>query len=109
MTISLFKLKVRPHSANQSMVPPTNTLKSAANPKSTTTANYDSKAYEAMSPTELRILKICFDEIQRANGWVRLFPSADSWEFYSQFLETRSTGYNSMLHRKLYPRRLIFL
>ena len=59
----------------------------------------------SLSQTEQQILKQCQDEAIRANGWIRLFPSADSWEFYSQYLETRSTGYNMMLHKKLHPRR----
>ena len=32
-------------------------------------------------------------------------PTSDTWEFYSQYLETRSTSFNSMLHKKLFPRR----
>jgi hypothetical protein len=42
------------------------------------------------------------------NQFEKLFisvPTADTWEFYSQFLENRSTSYNMMVHKKLYPRK----
>ena len=61
--------------------------------------------YNGLSSNEQLILKTVIDENQRANGWVRLFPTSDSMEFYSQYLETRSTSFNTMLHKKLFPRR----
>jgi hypothetical protein len=61
--------------------------------------------YDGLSPNEVTVLKTVIDENQRANGWVRLFPTSDTMEFYSQYLETRSTSFNSMLHKKLFPRR----
>lgn len=100
------RMRMRPHSANQPTAgngPKPGGNKAATNPTST------DKPYEGLSQTEQSILKICMDEEQRANGWIRLFPCADSWEFYSQYLETRSTGYNMMLHKKIYPRRYFIL
>lgn len=32
-------------------------------------------------------------------------PTSDTWEFYSQYLENRSTSYNMMIHKRLFPRR----
>ena len=77
----------------------------------TTAANnkINDPMYEGLSPSEQLILKTVIDENLRANGWVRLFPTSDTWEFYSQFLESRSTSYNLMLHKKLFPRRYLFL
>lgn len=95
---------MRPHSANLQNST-TNNNNKQPNGKTTTPNQTIDKPYEGLSLSEQQILKICVDEGQRANGWVRLFPSADTWEFCSQYLETRSTGYNMMLHKKMYPRR----
>jgi tubulin polyglutamylase TTLL5 len=93
------KLKLRPHSAHASAA--------ANNAPSKATNPHSDPFYDGLSQAEQHILKTVVDEGERANGWVRLFPTADTWEFYSQFLETRSTSYNVMLHKKLYPRRYI--
>jgi len=87
---------MRPHSANMA----TNNLK-------TTSANNKpiDPVYDGLSPVEQGILKTVIDENQRTNGWVRLFPTADTWEYYAQYLESRSSSFNMMLHKKLYPRR----
>ncbi|CAF0757749.1 unnamed protein product [Brachionus calyciflorus] len=91
------KIKVRPHSANMGG----NGFKANQNQiKETSDALYD-----GLSQTEQIILKTSVEENQRANGWLRIFPTSDTWEFYSQYLETRSTSYNMMLHKKLFPRR----
>ena len=54
---------------------------------------------------EALIFKSIQDENNRRGGWVRLFPTSDTWEFYSQYLEVRTTSYNSLLHQKLFPKR----
>ena len=79
----------------------------SSNNLKTTAANnkINDPMYEGLSPTEQLLLKTVIDENLRSNGWVRLFPTSDTWEFYSQFLESRSTSYNLILHKKLFPRR----
>lgn len=94
------KLKVRPHSAN--LVTSNQTNKQAS---TLSTSKTNEALYDGLSHTEQVILKTSNEENQRANGWIRLFPTSDTWEFYSQYLETRSTGYNLMLHKKLFPKR----
>lgn len=88
--------RIRPHSAHSSS--------STSNIKGLSSTN-ESNLYDNISPTEQEILKTVIDESERTNCWVRLFPTSDTWEFYSQYLENRSTSYNMMLHKKLYPRR----
>jgi tubulin polyglutamylase TTLL5 len=98
-------MKLRPHSAHASAV--SNSANHAATASATSvpkSANGDT-FYDGLSTLEHQVLKTVVDESQRANGWVRLFPTADTWEFYSQFLETRSTSFNLTIHKKLYPRR----
>ena len=62
--------------------------------------------YDGLSPNEAKVLKTVIDENQRSNGWIRLFPTSDTMEFYSQFLETRSTSFNSMFDLKNEPLKL---
>lgn len=90
------KIKLRPHSANMN----TQGAKSATNKP-----NYNDSLYNGLNQTEQNILKVIIEENQRANGWIRIFPTSDTWEFYSHYLETRTTSYNIMLHKKLFPRR----
>jgi tubulin polyglutamylase TTLL5 len=92
-------MRLRPHSANLA-----SNLKPASN-AATRPPNETTGMYDGMNQIEQTILKTSMDENERSGGWIRLFPTADSWEFYSQYLETRSTGYNMMLHKKLFPKR----
>ncbi len=89
---------MRPHSASLAI----NSLK---------TLNLNNKPndplLDGLTSIEQNIVRSVMDEEERSNGWIRLFPTSDTWEFYSQFLETRSTSYNMMLHKKLYPRRYL--
>nr|XP_006814255.1 PREDICTED: tubulin polyglutamylase TTLL5-like [Saccoglossus kowalevskii] len=55
-----------------------------------------------LNAEELRIIRETKEENQRRGGWIRIFPSPESWEKYGNFLESRTT-HNEMLHRKLYP------
>ena len=65
----------------------------------------ESTSFEGLSQNEASIFKSIQDENNRRGGWVRLFPTSDTWEFFSQYLETRTTSYNLMLHQKLFPKR----
>jgi tubulin polyglutamylase TTLL5 len=95
------KLRLRPHSAHASAM-----VNHPSNSNGKPTGHHhNDPIYDGLSQAEQQILKTVIDESQRANGWVRLFPTADTWEFYSQYLETRSTSHNLMLHKKLFPRR----
>ena len=89
-------MKLRPHSAHVS---------NNGNSESANANKLNDPLYGGLSQVEQSILKTAIDENQRSNGWVRLFPTSDTWEFYSQYLESRSTSFNSMLHKKLFPRR----
>ena len=53
------------------------------------------------NPNEATVLKTVIDENQRSNGWIRLLPTTDTMKFYSQFLETRSSSFNSMFDLKM--------
>lgn len=88
--------RVRPHSANMT-----------SNSQKTPSGHHKAvdPLYDGLSQADQTILKTVVDENSRANGWIRLFPTSDSWEFYSQYLEVRSTTHNMMLHKKLFPRR----
>ena len=67
----------------------------------------ESTAFEGLSQNEASIFKTINDENGRRGGWIRLFPTSDTWEFYSQYLEVRTTSYNLMLHQKLFPKRWV--
>jgi hypothetical protein len=93
--LSIKQNRIRPYSAN--------IFKALA-----TSSKDNSNAagiYSDLDSTGQDILKTFISESSRANRWVRFFPSADSWEFYSQYLETRSTSYNMMLHKRIYQQR----
>ena len=57
------------------------------------------------SENETSMLKSIQEENKRCGGWVRLFPTSDTWEFYSEYLEVRTTFFNLLLHQKLFPKR----
>ncbi|ESO84501.1 hypothetical protein LOTGIDRAFT_132183, partial [Lottia gigantea] len=69
------------------------------------------KKSESKNPTtaglnseEIKIFRRVKEEDARRNGWVRIFPSADTWDTHSQFLQFNTT-HNLMLHQRLYPDR----
>ncbi|EDO40146.1 predicted protein, partial [Nematostella vectensis] len=57
-----------------------------------------------LTPEESRILRQTKEEYARRGGFVRIFPSSESWELYGSFLEHRTT-HNHLLHSKLFPGR----
>ncbi|XP_067031983.1 tubulin polyglutamylase TTLL5-like [Acropora muricata] len=59
---------------------------------------------DGLTPEELRILRQTREEYSRRGGFVRVFPSPDSWELYGSFLEHRTT-HNHLLHSRLFPGR----
>lgn len=64
------------------------------------------KSQDGLTAEESRILRQTREEMSRRGGFVRVFPSPDSWELYGSFLEHRTT-YNHLLHSKLFPGRKI--
>ncbi|XP_013422025.1 tubulin polyglutamylase TTLL5 isoform X2 [Lingula anatina] len=64
----------------------------------------ESKGGSGLSAEDGRTLRRVKEEYSRRGGWVRIFPTADSWDLYSQFMEFSTTS-NLMLHQRLYPYR----
>ncbi|WAR19156.1 TTLL5-like protein [Mya arenaria] len=62
------------------------------------------KSLAGLNSDEIRILRRVKEEDSRKGGWVRIFPTADSWDLYSSFLQF-TTSNNLMLHQKLFPER----
>ena len=54
---------------------------------------------------EIKIVRRAKEEFQRRQGWIRIFPSPDSWELYSSFMQYTTT-HNLMLWQQLFPERL---
>lgn len=43
-----------------------------------------------LSVEELKLVKMARAQFQRRGGWVRIFPTADSWIRYSQYLDSNT-------------------
>ncbi|XP_041351009.1 tubulin polyglutamylase TTLL5-like [Gigantopelta aegis] len=61
-------------------------------------------AMSGLNSEEIKMVRRIKEEDQRRGGWVRIMPTADSWEIYSYFLQFNTT-HNLTLHQKLYPER----
>ncbi|XP_064621564.1 tubulin polyglutamylase TTLL5-like isoform X3 [Lineus longissimus] len=57
-----------------------------------------------LTSEEIRIVRRAKEEAKRRGGWVRVFPSPDSWDLYGPFLQSGSS-HNLMLHQRLFPER----
>ncbi|XP_055879802.1 tubulin polyglutamylase TTLL5-like isoform X6 [Biomphalaria glabrata] len=57
-----------------------------------------------LSSDEIKIVRRVKEEEERKGGWIRIFPTADSWETYGSFLQFPTT-HNLMLHQRLYGER----
>ncbi|XP_063692445.1 uncharacterized protein LOC134824471 [Bolinopsis microptera] len=60
-----------------------------------------------LSNEDLRLVRQTKEEFVRKGAFSRVFPTEESWDLYSQFLENK-THYNFMLHSQLYPNRFPF-
>ncbi|KAJ8308477.1 hypothetical protein KUTeg_013351 [Tegillarca granosa] len=91
----------RPQSAGASSV-----MSAASSRNSDKNSNNNSKAANVagLNSDEIKILRRIKEEDSRKGGWVRIFPTPDSWDLYSSFLQF-STTHNLMLHSRLYPER----
>lgn len=87
---SASSLKQRPQSAGSS---------SGSRP-----GNPQPRGMAGLNSEEIKILRRLKEEDQRKGGWVRIFPTPDSWDLYSTFLQF-STSHNLMVHSRLYPDR----
>lgn len=61
--------------------------------------------YFGLSSEEIRILRTIKEENRQRGGFVRIFPTGDTFEFFSSFFEQRTTSFNQMIHQRLYPSR----
>ncbi|KAK3093578.1 hypothetical protein FSP39_017678 [Pinctada imbricata] len=57
-----------------------------------------------LNSEEIKIFRRLKEEDARKRGWVRIFPSPDSWDLYSTFMQFQ-TSHNLMVHNRLYPER----
>ena len=55
-------------------------MKRGANSSSESATN---KALSGLNSDEIRIVRRAKEEESRKGGWVRIFPTADSWDLYS--------------------------
>ncbi|CAF0886363.1 unnamed protein product [Didymodactylos carnosus] len=83
---------------NRSHPPPHRSSNNTQNPSR-------SNEYFGLSSEESRILRTVKEEQKHRGGFVRIFPTSDTYEFFSTFFEQRTTSYNLMLHQRLYPER----
>lgn len=61
--------------------------------------------YFGLSSEEIRILRTMKEESRQRGGFVRIFPTSDTYEFFSTFFEQRTTSFNQMIHQRIYPSR----
>uniref|UniRef100_A0AAY4C423 Tubulin--tyrosine ligase-like protein 5 n=1 Tax=Denticeps clupeoides TaxID=299321 RepID=A0AAY4C423_9TELE len=65
------------------------------------TAARPSDATLGLTAEEVKVLRRTREEHQRRGGFIRIFPTLDSWDLYSGYLEFKTTM-NSMLANKLF-------
>ncbi|KAJ8341560.1 hypothetical protein SKAU_G00338510 [Synaphobranchus kaupii] len=58
-----------------------------------------------LTTEELKVLRRIKEEHERKGGFVRIFPTAQTWDQYSGYLEYK-TSMNCMLATRLFPERL---
>nr|XP_017207366.2 tubulin polyglutamylase TTLL5 isoform X1 [Danio rerio] len=58
----------------------------------------------SLSAEEMKVLRRVQEEYERRGGFIRIFPTPDTWEIYSGYLEYK-TSLNAMLANKLFHRR----
>lgn len=61
-------------------------------------------AGSGLTAEEAKVLRIAKEQYQRRGGFLRIFPTPETWELYGSFLEYKS-NLNSMLAQKLFPDR----
>ncbi|TRY91785.1 hypothetical protein DNTS_023743 [Danionella cerebrum] len=68
-----------------------------------TTASKPMESTLSLSAEEMKVLRRVQEEYDRRGGFIRIFPTHDTWEFYSGFLEYKTTM-NAMLASQLFQR-----
>ncbi|XP_005096708.1 tubulin polyglutamylase TTLL5 isoform X1 [Aplysia californica] len=71
---------------------------------STSKERQTGKGMAGLNSEEIKILRRAKEEEGRRGGWIRIFPTADSWDTHGSFLQFQTT-HNLMLHQRLYPER----
>ncbi|KAJ0063116.1 hypothetical protein NL108_012575, partial [Boleophthalmus pectinirostris] len=61
-----------------------------------------------LTAEEVRVLRRIKEEYERRGGFIRIFPTAETWELYSGYLESK-TSLNSMLAHRLFHGRTVQL
>ncbi|XP_048734056.1 tubulin polyglutamylase TTLL5-like isoform X6 [Ostrea edulis] len=92
--------RYRPSSASSVKQRP----QSAGSSSGSRPGNPQPRGMAGLNSEEIKILRRLKEEDQRKGGWVRIFPTPDSWDLYSAFLQF-STTHNLMVHSRLYPER----
>jgi len=87
---------LRPPSATQSR--PSSAAPSASKERQ------NNKGMAGLNSEEIKILRKVKEEEARKGGWIRIFPTSDSWDTHGSFLQFQTT-HNLMLHQRLYPER----
>lgn len=63
------------------------------------------KEYLGLSIEQIRIIKKIEEESVNSGGFIRIFPSEDSYEFFSNLFQERKICLNKMVHQYLYSSR----
>ncbi|KAK3593183.1 hypothetical protein CHS0354_039668 [Potamilus streckersoni] len=66
--------------------------------------NNSGSSMAGLNSEEIKIMRRLKEEDHRKGGWVRIYPTADSWDLYSTFHQY-STTHNMMVHQRLFPER----
>uniref|UniRef100_A0A8C9VK26 Tubulin--tyrosine ligase-like protein 5 n=1 Tax=Scleropages formosus TaxID=113540 RepID=A0A8C9VK26_SCLFO len=64
------------------------------------------KATLSSFPLQLKVLRKIKEENERRGGFIRIFPTPETWELYSGYLEYK-TSMNCMLATRLFPERAV--
>ncbi|CAD5121869.1 DgyrCDS10332 [Dimorphilus gyrociliatus] len=64
--------------------------------------------FAGLTSEEIRIVRRAKEENNRRGGWVRIFPTQDSWELYGNFLQYSSNN-NWTLFQHFYPEKAMQL
>ncbi|MED6264080.1 hypothetical protein CHARACLAT_010948, partial [Characodon lateralis] len=59
-----------------------------------------------LTAEEIKVLRRIKEEYERRGGFIRIFPTQDTWELYGGYLESR-TSMNSMLANRLFHGRTV--
>ncbi|XP_029114145.1 tubulin polyglutamylase TTLL5 [Scleropages formosus] len=67
-------------------------------------AGKDGDSTLGLTAEELKVLRKIKEENERRGGFIRIFPTPETWELYSGYLEYK-TSMNCMLATRLFPER----